>query len=171
VSLPIYPVIPVEEASVGEEPLPDIIVEDGPVTYNLIEGGTRRGYVLLADSIGFTYSKKRQTGVAVSWRCRIGKCPATVCQLVGTNDYTRGPRQHDHPNDPSKAVKSTVRVAVEEMAKKELYAPSGDIVSRAMVNIPVIELPNMNSLLRHANRVRANLRPNHPTDLNFELDM
>ena len=38
---------------------PDVVDDD--VTYELLDTGTQRGGVMLSDSIGFTYTKKRET--------------------------------------------------------------------------------------------------------------
>ncbi|KAJ0066246.1 hypothetical protein NL108_004126 [Boleophthalmus pectinirostris] len=167
--------LPASEDSAGEEQIPDVLMDDSIVTYKIIEGGNRKGGQLLSDSLGFTYSKKRQSGVAVTWNCRTGKkCPATVRQPLGTTTFTRGPRHHNHPSNPGAELKSTVRAIVKEMARKEMFASSGAIVSRALASIDLEqsgkELPNVNTLLRQANRVRQNLRPNHPVSLDFELD-
>lgn len=174
----------INDVIIPEEPLLQIdvipddtdLLLDGPISYKLIEGGNRKAGLLLVDSLGFTYAKKRTTGVAVWWRCRTGKnCLATVRQPVGTCLYERGQKTHNHAAKPGIEIKSTIRATVKATARANMFATSTDIVNQAFgeINLPAVEaeLPNFNTLLRQANRVRENLRPRHPHDLDFQLDV
>ncbi|XP_068210121.1 uncharacterized protein [Palaemon carinicauda] len=149
-----------------------------PTTYQLIEGGNKKGGHLLVDSVGYTYSKKRQSSVSIMWSCRIGKkCQATVRQPIGTQDFIRGPKPHNHTGTPGAALKSKIRAQVRAAARQDLFSYSSAIISKVMETVDFTgvdactQLPNRGALLRQANRARENLRPKHPSDLNFTLDV
>lgn len=93
--------LPSVEVSVTEGIIPDTIMEDEPVTYELVQGGTRRGGDLLVDTRGFTYTKKRPSKASTTWWCTIRSktnlCHATVIEREGR--YRRG-QTHNHAGDP-----------------------------------------------------------------------
>lgn len=66
ITLPIDDLMPAAETSLDDEALPTTILADTPVTYKIVSGGTRKGSSLLADSLGFTYTRKRESSVSVT---------------------------------------------------------------------------------------------------------
>lgn len=160
------------------ESLPVEVLLDIPTTYQLIEGGNKKGGQLLVDSVGYTYSKKRVSSVSIMWSCRTGKkCQATVRQPIGTQEFIRGPKPHNHSSIPGAAIKSKIRAQVRAAARQDLFSYSSTIVSKVLETVDFTdvdtctELPNRGALLRQANRARENLRPKHPSDLDFTLDV
>ncbi|XP_063053962.1 uncharacterized protein LOC134448133 [Engraulis encrasicolus] len=156
-------------------PLPEMILPDCPITFEQIAGGaTGRGDILLADSYGFTYSKKRETNACITWVCSKKRlqCRATVKQ-VG-EDYTLGTQDHNHPSNPEKVATAKARALVKEAAMTDFVKGAGKLAEEALDLLNKDEpLPDVcrDSLARAANRARATLRPKHPADLAFQLDM
>ena len=64
---------------------------------------------------------------------------------------------------------------VEEKAQTDPFAMTPQIVDEAIDNhvrpTDACEMPNPKSLYRTANRVRQATRPNHPTNLKFDLNL
>ena len=117
---------------------------------------------------------KRNT--ATYWRCSIRNtsvtCLATVTQRG--NMFTRGVNGHNHSENPEVNIKPELKVHILKRAKSEIFVPAAEIVENAMISrIENINpgLPSITNLARAANRARENLRPQDPTDLDFELDM
>ena len=176
VSLPIAEVVAVQEVSLLEEPIPTVLLDDGPVNYRLVEGGSRKGGNLVVDSSGFTYFKRRETIRNTTWLCSLNRskvhpCYANLAQPIGTEIFNRGPHSHTHPGDPATAVRATTRAEVKEEATLNPFAFSGKIVKDVLRKLDTdLPLPKYNSLLRCANRARQGLRPDHPKDLLFEMN-
>jgi hypothetical protein len=66
-----YQIPVVHEESTLVEPLPIAITENESVTFSIINASTERGSSTLIDSRGYSYTIKRKTSVATSWRCSI----------------------------------------------------------------------------------------------------
>ena len=171
-SLPVQNIPPQEVSALEPAALPDDLLQDVPLTFEILQGASRRGGDLLSDSHGFLYNKRRVTGVATTWICTSRtsiKCYATVSQR-GDN-FTRGPKAHHHPADPESATTHKVHALVKKTARSELYKTAGSVVNEVLAEStePKDYLPKFDNMQRHANRVRAQMRPKNPSDLNFEL--
>lgn len=94
------------------EPAPQAIVEDQPITYEIIKGGTVKGGDLLADNQGYTYSLSRRRPRVTTWTCsnRGKKCAATVRQIGST--FQPGGRSHNHTSNPDKTHYARARAVV-----------------------------------------------------------
>ena len=95
------------------DPLVDSLLEEVPVEYELITGGSRRGGDLLVDNQGFAYGKKRTTASSTTWICSVrgkNKCLASVRQQG--DFFTRGPNPHTHPSDSGVTLRTKVRAHV-----------------------------------------------------------
>ena len=56
-------------------------------------------------------------------------------------------------------------------ARNEFFKGAGELATEALQTLPDdAPLPNVRTLERVANRVRENLRPKHPMDLNFQVN-
>lgn len=109
----------VQDLSMGPQPedplnrsarvrLPAELLEDGPVTYEIVSGATRKGGNLLVDYGGFSYAKKRTSAQAIICSiCQHTKCSATVRQ-VG-DQFQCGPKKHNHAGETKQIVCSQAR--------------------------------------------------------------
>ncbi|XP_068228043.1 uncharacterized protein [Palaemon carinicauda] len=172
--LPIDNITPFAETSLVDEALPTTILADTPVTYKIVSGGTRKCSSLLADSLGFTYTRKRESSVSVTWICsyRGKKYYATISQQLGTMNFKSGHHQHTHPGDPGAELKASTRAFVKKSALECSFASSGEIVKKELSSCENsdVPLPNINTLFRCNNRARGGQRPKHPEDTSFELN-
>ncbi|KAG0710857.1 hypothetical protein GWK47_021934 [Chionoecetes opilio] len=145
---------------------------DAPTSYHVVEGGSRKGGDLLTDSLGFQCVKKRVTSVSTSWICSVrtkkNRCFASVSQQGNT--FTRGPKEHNHGGNPGAQLRAQAISLVKAAAREDIYKSSGKIVTNALLTLATdeVQLPKVSNLQRTANRAQQ-LRPKHPTDLEFEI--
>ena len=59
----------VVELSVLDPPIANVVVNHTPVTYQVVEEGTKRRKISLVDSIGFTYNVHSKRSYATNWQC------------------------------------------------------------------------------------------------------
>ncbi|CAH1268746.1 Hypp3974 [Branchiostoma lanceolatum] len=172
-----------------EDTIADVSVEDnlpvdegGEVTFELIEFGTKRGHHKLADSNGFSYTRKEKTprpSGAIYWTCKRrptgpGKCPATVIEKPA-GMYRRGNNRHNHPPEMQAATNLRIQAKVRQRAVENLFRSAGQIVEEVVmeevdVRAPNPDLPSITNMVRMANKRRQELRPKDPTTLDFELE-
>ena len=70
-----------EPRVVNPIPLPTPLVEDEPITYELIEAGTTKGNRIIVDK-GYSYTQKKDNRKGtVHWRCRYYSRP-TMCKYI-----------------------------------------------------------------------------------------
>jgi hypothetical protein len=107
-----YEIPIVEQESTMTGPLP-VAVENEDVTFTIIDSSTKRGNATVIDSMGFSYTIKRKTSVATTWRCAIRNkkinCKATVRETVG--QFIEGNIPHNHP--PTSGLEPARKVAAE----------------------------------------------------------
>ena len=136
-------------------------------------GGTKRGKAKLIDSLGFTYNLFRKTSeYSQDWQCTVRskklRCRATVKQRG--DHYTAGLHPHLHEADPGSLARAKISVAVKKSAREHVFTSAGTLVQEALVeNAEMNFLPKPSNLERVANRHRQKMRPNHPSDLDFEI--
>ena len=89
----------ITESSIAE-PLPsrDVIADLGaPVTYHLVEEGTKHGRAMLVDSLRFTYNVNAKRSYTY-WQCTVrakgNPCKASVAERDGT--FQAGKNSHNH---------------------------------------------------------------------------
>ncbi|KAL8578552.1 hypothetical protein ACOMHN_028824 [Nucella lapillus] len=168
--------VEVQEISLADDPvITEPIMEDQPVTFEIIARGTQRGQPLFVDSEGFTYGIHRQSkDGATHWRCT--RCRAACkCQVMVRQEgdiFTRGTQEHLHAAESGAAVKAKLVRNVKETAAAAPYQSAYTIAEHLLQESRPI--PNQRStdyLGRIANYHRQQSRPCHPQDLGFELDM
>ena len=169
VQVPIVPSLPREV---------EVVVDDD-VTFELLDNGTQRGGVMLADSIGFTYTKKRETEAGkVTWRCSV-RSAAHTCKAGVTQtgqEYTRTAYGHDHPAQPGTAERIRKTKAIHQKAKENVFTSAANIMEEVMqgtvdLKAPAATRPVPVNVVRSANYQRSKGRPKAPTDLDFDVDM
>ncbi|RMX46525.1 hypothetical protein pdam_00018715 [Pocillopora damicornis] len=71
---------------------------DQPITYYLVDSGTKRGRNKLIDNLGFTYNISKKRPYATYWQCTVcpqgNQCKATVTERDG--QFTVGKTAHNH---------------------------------------------------------------------------
>jgi hypothetical protein len=77
----------VEESSIQDPPIGNIVVDHAPVTYKIVDEGTKRRKICLLDSIGFSYNIHSKRSYATYWQCTVrpkgNPCKASVIEKNG----------------------------------------------------------------------------------------
>ena len=85
-----------------------------------------------------------------------------------------GRNQHNHAAPVGAMIAMKIKCLVKKEASKDVFKPASEVVNDILLNeltdAPCPSLPNLDSLQRTANRVREQLRPQDPKDLDFELE-
>ncbi|KAG0711034.1 hypothetical protein GWK47_021558 [Chionoecetes opilio] len=111
--------------------------------------------------------------VSTSWICSVrtkkNRCFASVSQQGNT--FTRGPKEHNHGGNPGAQLRAQAISLDKAAAREDIYKSSGKIVTDTLLTHATdeVQLPKVSNLQRTANRTRQQLRPKHPTDLEFEI--
>ncbi|KAK3086339.1 hypothetical protein FSP39_017052 [Pinctada imbricata] len=175
VSVLINPTNPINESDIQQNGRNDTVLDDEPVTYEIVEKGSKQRAKKLVSNDGYAYTVKKTTQYATYWRCSVRSstlwCRASVTQRGTT--FTPGPNAHDHPADPGLRTKTMVYTTVLDTASTDPYRPAGNIVDQEMrdkMTTHDFNLPNPLNLIRAANRLRQKMRPTEPSDLTFDID-
>lgn len=164
------------ENSIRDETI-DVITnaDDVEPEYEIIENGSKKGKRKLVHKRGFQYTIKKQRGEDYTyWRCvKRGKdqpCPVAVTQR-GDN-FQEGVRNHIHPAEPGVHLAVKMKTEVKKNADQNIFTQSAPRVVEAVLaatemHAPPASLPKPANLTRIANRVRRQLRPQDPQDLDF----
>lgn len=91
-----------DNAVVGE-PVPTV------VNFKILPTDTQCGKPLLTVHDGFTYTVRRQSEDATSWRCSNRKCSGTVRETLGTFEPTV---EHNHQSNPGIHLKIEIKAKV-----------------------------------------------------------
>ena len=147
-----------------------------PLTFEVVDGGTKRQKKKLVSSHGYSYGVKRRRVNATDWLCtyrpKENPCSATVVERNG--QFFQGINSHNHPAQPGLLTAVKVTASVKQKAVGDIFKPAPAIVDDVLVqqlnNAPCEGLPKPESIARTANRCRQKLRPADPTDLNFTVN-
>ena len=84
--------------------------EAAEITFQLVEQGTKRGKVRLADNLGYTYNFHHRRSYAAYWQCIVrpkgNRCRASVTERDGT--FQPGKNNHNHPAEVGTAVAAKI---------------------------------------------------------------
>ena len=135
--MPSYNIPEVLQESSMAEPAPAVArATEGPVTYQKVDTGTKRGCHKLVDSLGYTYNVKSRgkTPYTLTWQCTVRSkkmmCLATVREKGGS--FTAGPQPHRHAPEKGALVKTQVSVTVKRSAEKNLFTSAGSLVQKVL---------------------------------------
>ena len=123
---------PMEE-SIPQPRIHDHTTEDAPheVTYQLLEGRTKRAKTKLADSDGYIYNVQLRRASATYWQCTVrpkgNHCRAIVIQRG--NEFQQGKQNHNHPPTAGAAKAAGVMASVKERAVEDQFKPASAIVN------------------------------------------
>ena len=91
------------------------------------------------------------------------------------NVFEFGRNHHNHAAPVGGMVAAKVKCLVKQEAKQDVFRPASEVVNDVLLteltDAPCPSLPRFDSLQRTANRTRQQLRPQDPTDLDFDLQM
>jgi len=159
-----------------QDPVSDeVIAEIQPVTFQIVESGTKRRKSSLIDSLGFSYNVHSRRPYATYWQCTVrpkgNPCKASVTERNGV--FRPGQQSHNHIVEVGAATAAKIVSKVKSKALEEKFKPASAIVDEVMldelIESPCPVLPKPMHVVRAANRLRQKLRPEHPKDMDFEL--
>ena len=88
--------------------------------------------------------------------------------------FEMGKNAHNHAVPVGAMVATKIKALLKQEATKDVFKPASEVVNEVLLNeltdAPCPSLPRLDSLQRTANRVRQQLRPQDPKDLEFELE-
>ena len=129
----------ITESSIAE-PLPsrDVIADLGaPVTYHLVEEGTKRGRAMLVDSLGFTYNVSAKRSYATYWQCTVrpkgNPCKASVVERDGA--FQAGKNSHNHTAEVGAATARKIVTTVKTKALENKFKPASAIVNEVITTL------------------------------------
>ncbi|XP_061178328.1 uncharacterized protein LOC133186965 [Saccostrea echinata] len=144
-------------------------------TLEIMDQGSQRGKRKLVSSDGYEFVKKVSKGDFTYWRCskrsKTVNCPATISQKGDT--FKANSRAHIHQADKGALKKVQVWKEVKSQCVQDIHKPARRVVEDAMLDLieeDDHQLPNVRNLQRLANRIREDLRPAEPRDLEFIID-
>ena len=108
-----------------------------PVTYQLIEAGTKRARTKLADSDGYTYNVQLRRVSVTYWQCTVrpkgNHCKAIVIQR--RDEFKQGKQVHNHPPALGAATAARIMATVKEKAVEDQLKPASAIVDEVNLKI------------------------------------
>ena len=122
-----------EHGSSATDPVIEHVTEQvEPVTYMLLEQGTRRARSKLCDSNGYTYNIKSQSPRATYWQCtvrpKLNRCRATVVQQGDL--FRQGTHTHNHlPKTGAAIAADKIAALVKKEALSDPLKPAPAIVN------------------------------------------
>jgi len=106
-----------------------------PLTYEIIEGGTKRGGAKLVDSLGFQYNVKRKYKTTTHWQCTVrpkgNTCRVVVLEEKEVNTFTRR-GIHNHEPDVGAKLATEIVTAVKQEAVNDVYKSAAKIVKEVI---------------------------------------
>ena len=120
----------------GEPTIEDQPVDDQPLslTFEVVEGASKRGQQKLFDSRGYSYCIKRRRNAITYWHCSFrGKsnhCPASVIQRP--EGFTVGV-EHNHAGEVGLPDTAKLTAATKRKATDDLFRPASAIVDEVLL--------------------------------------
>ena len=135
-------------------------------TFQIVEGGTKRGKRKLIDSFGYTYNVKKRLGNTTTWQCTIRtkyhRCRGAVTEKAD-GSFVVGSRTHNHLPAFGAEIVTRIKIRIKKEAAKELFRPATqivrDVLREELRGKRCPSLPRPEILARMACRFREKLRP------------
>ena len=106
-----------------------------PVTYEIVEEGSKRRCKKLIDSIGYSYTFKEKTKTTSYWQCsvrpKVNPCRATVKEQDGS--FIPGRNTHNHQPEPGALLAAKIVTCVKQKALDNVFKPATAIVDEVSV--------------------------------------
>lgn len=118
------------ESSMDDLTIIDIPVNENtlPLTYEIVQGSSKRQHDQLIDSDGHTYSIQRRLKSTVHWLCttrpKVNSCKASVIQSVSEGTFPHGKHAHNHAEKVGSPMVANVKRKVKQEASKNLFKPA-----------------------------------------------
>jgi len=114
-----------------QDPVSDeVIAEIQPVTFQIVESGTKRRKSSLIDSLGFSYNVHSRRPYATYWQCTVrpkgNPCKASVTERNGV--FRPGQQSHNHIVEVGAATAAKIVSKVKSKALEEKFKPASAIV-------------------------------------------
>ena len=119
-----------------QDPAPDeVIAEIQPVTFQIVESGTKRRKSSLIDSLGFSYNVHSRRPYATYWQCTVrpkgNPCKASVTERDGV--FRPGQQSHNHIVEVGAATAAKIVSKVKSKALEEKFKPASAIVDEVTI--------------------------------------
>ena len=122
------------EDSIEDPTIHECPVGEFPVTYKIVEQGSKRGKVKLIGSNGYTYNIKSRGVNVVYWQCSVRPkeepCKALVMERNG--GFQSNSTCHNHQPAAGAATAAEIMVAVKAEAMRDLFKPVPAIVNEVI---------------------------------------
>ena len=109
--------------------------EADPITYQLVEQGSKCGKTILVDSLGFTYNLQSKRSYATYWQCTVrpkgNACKASVTERDGT--FQGGKNAHNHAVEVGAMTAAQIITKVKAKALEEKFKPASAIVDEVIL--------------------------------------
>ena len=120
-----------------EDPAPgEVVAEIQPVTFQIVESGTKRRKISLFDSLGFTYNVHSRRPYATYWQCTVrpkgNPCKASVTERDGV--YRPGQHDHNHTVEAGAATAARIVSQVKSKALENKFKSASAIVDEVTIH-------------------------------------
>ena len=114
----------------------DVVMDKpGPVTFQLVEEGTKQRRTKLVDSLGFNYNIQSKRSYATYWQCthrpKGNVCKARVVERDGTFEASNA--SHNHTVEAGVLTAAKIIKAVKAKALEEKFKPASAIVKEVIM--------------------------------------
>ena len=120
-----------------EDPVPgEVIAEIQPVTFQIVESGTKRRKTSLIDSLGFSYNVHSRRPYATYWQCTVrpkgSRCKASVTERDGV--FRPGQHKHNHTVEVGAATAAKIVSRVKNKALEDKFKSASAIVDEVTIH-------------------------------------
>ena len=124
------------ESSLEESAPGEVIAEFQPVSFQIVESGTKRRKTSLIDSLGFSYNVHSRRPCATYWQCTVrpkgNPCKASVTERNGV--FRSGQQSHNHTVEMGAATAAKIVSQVKSKALEDKFKPASAIVDEVTIN-------------------------------------
>ena len=124
------------ESSLEESVPGEVIAEFQPLSFQIVEGGTKRRKTSLIDSLGFCYNVHSRRPYATYWQCRVrpkgNPCKASVTERDGV--FRPGQQSHNHTVEMGAATAAKIVSRVKSKALEDKFKPASAIVDEVTIH-------------------------------------
>ena len=123
------------ESSLEESAPGEVIAEFQPVSFQIVESGTKRRKTSLIDSLGFCYNVHSRRPYATYWQCTVrpkgNPCKASVTERDGV--FRPGQQSHNHTVEMGAATAAKIVSQVKSKALDDKFKPASAIVDEVTI--------------------------------------
>ena len=121
-----------------EESVPgEVIAEFQPLSFQIVEGGTKNRKPSLIDSLGFSYNLHSRQPYATYWQCTVrpkgNPCKASVTEQDGA--FRPGQQSHNHTVEMEAATAAKIVSQVKSKALEDKFKPASATVDELTIHV------------------------------------